>query len=97
MSFGKTLLRLLPKKQIQIGKTSKELEGIPEEYFESQDRVLVVAKQTADCEHPVLVREIPPTRMQCPTCFETTLSGLSYCDKCGAALVKSESTKGEDR
>ena len=97
MSLKKTLWKLLPKKQIQIGKTSKELEGIPEEYFESQDRVLVVAKQTADCEHPVLVREIPPTRMQCPTCFETTLSGLSYCDKCGAALVKSESMKGEDR
>ncbi len=97
MAFGKRLWRLLPKKQIQIGKTSNELEGIPEEYFEAQDRVLVVAKQTADCEYPVLVREIPPTRMQCPTCFETTLSGLSYCDKCGAALVKSELTKGEDK
>ena len=97
MAFGKRLWKLLPKKKIQIGKTSNELEGIPEEYFESQDRVLVVAKQTADCEYPVLVREIPPTRMQCPTCFGTTLSGLSYCDKCGAALVKFESMKGEDR
>lgn len=90
MSLGKTLLKLLPKKQIQIGKTSSELEGIPEEYFESEDRIYVVAKQTADCEYPVYMREIPPTRMQCPTCHETTLAGLSYCDKCGAALTKNE-------
>ena len=97
MSFKKTLWRLLPKKHIQIGKTSHELEGIPEEYFEVQDRISVLAKQTADCEYPVLMREIPPTRMQCPTCYETTLSGLSYCDKCGAALIKSEGTKSEDK
>lgn len=97
MSLKRTLWRLLPKKQIQIGKTSHELEGIPEEYFEVQDRISVLAKQTADCEHPVLMREIPPTRMQCPTCYETTLSGLSYCDKCGAALIKNEVTKSEDK
>ena len=97
MSLKKTLWRLLPKKHIQFGKTSHELEGIPEEYFEVQDRISVLAKQTVDCEHPVLVREIPPTRMQCPTCYETTLSGLSYCDKCGAALLKNEGTKSEDK
>ncbi len=89
MAFGKKLWRLLPKKQIQIGMTSKELEGIPEEYFEEKDGVQVVAKQTADCEYPVLVREIMPTRVQCATCHETTLAGLSYCDKCGA-LIKNE-------
>ena len=87
MSLRKTLYKLLPKKRIQIGKTSEELEGIPAEYFEVKDRVYTVAKQTADCEHPVLVREIPPSRMNCPTCHETTLTGLSYCDKCGAALI----------
>ena len=97
MSLKKTLWRLLPKKHIQIGKTSHELEGIPEEYFEVQDRISVLAKQTVDCEHPVLVREIPPTRMQCPTCYETTLSGLSYCDKCGAALIKNDRTKSDDK
>ena len=97
MSLRKTLWKLLPKKRIQIGKTSKELEGIPEEYFDAKDSVSVVAKQTADCEHPVLVREIPPTRIQCSVCYETTLAGLSYCDKCGAALRKNESTKSEDR
>ncbi len=90
MSLRKTLYKLLPKKQIQIGKTSEELEGIPAEYFEAKDHVYVAAKQTADCEHPVLVREIPPSRMNCPTCHETTLTGLSYCDKCGAALIKNE-------
>ena len=90
MSFRKVFLKLLPKKHIQIGKTSEELEGIPAEYFEAKDHVYMVAKQTADCEHPVFVREIPPTRMQCPTCHETTLEGLSYCDKCGGALIKSE-------
>lgn len=90
MSLMKTLFKLLPKKQIQIGKTSNELEGIPEEYFESNDRISVMAKQTADCEYPVLMREIPPTRIQCSTCHETTLAGLSYCDKCGAALVKND-------
>lgn len=97
MSLKKTLWKLLPKKQIQIGKTSKELEGIPDEYFEAKDRVYVLAKQTADCEHPVLMREIPPTRVQCSTCYETTLAGLSYCDKCGAALIKSEVTKSEEK
>ena len=90
MSFGKTFWRLLPKKQIQIGRTSKELEELPEEYFIAKDRVYVAAKRTADCEYPVLIREILPTRMQCPTCHETTLEGLSYCDKCGAALRKKE-------
>ena len=97
MSFRKALWKLLPKKQIQIGQTSKELEGIPEEYFDAKDRISVLAKQTADCEHPVLLREIPPTRMHCPTCHETTLSGLSYCDKCGAALKKNEEAKSEDK
>jgi len=97
MSFRKTLWKLLPKKKIQIGKTTHELEGIPEEYFDAKDSVSVVAKQTADCEHPVLVREIPPTRIQCSVCYETTLAGLSYCDKCGAALRRNESTKSEDR
>ena len=97
MSFRKALWKLLPKKQIQIGQTSKELEGIPEEYFDAKDRISVLAKQTADCEHPVLLREIPPTRMHCPTCHETTLSGLSYCDKCGAALIKNEEAKSEDK
>lgn len=90
MSLKKTLWRLLPKKHIQIGMTSRDLEGIPDEYFDAKDRVSVVAKQTADCEHPVLVREIPPTRIQCPTCYETTLAGLSYCDKCGAAMKNNE-------
>lgn len=90
MSLRKTLYKLLPKKQIQIGKTSEELEGIPAEYFEAKDRVQVLAKQTADCEHPILLREIPPSRMSCPTCHGTTLTGLSYCDKCGAALVNKE-------
>ena len=97
MSLRKTLWKLLPKKRIQIGKTSKELEGIPEEYFDAQDRITVLAKQTVDCEYPVLMRELPPTRTQCPTCYETTLAGLDYCDKCGAALRKNESTKGEDK
>ena len=97
MSLKRTLWKLLPKKQIQIGKTNSELEGIPEEYFDVQDRITVVAKQTADCEHPVLVREIPPTRVQCSTCYETTLAGLSYCDKCGAALIKKEETKSEEK
>ncbi len=97
MSFRKTLWKLLPKKQIQIGQTSKELEGIPDEYFDVRDRISVLAKQTADCEHPVLLREIPPTRIQCPTCYETTLSGLSYCDKCGAALTKNDESKSEDK
>lgn len=90
MSLRKTVLKLLPKKQIQIGRTNEELEGIPAEYFATEDRISVVAKQTADCEYPVLVREIPPTQMNCPTCHEATLTGLSYCDKCGAALTKNE-------
>lgn len=88
MSLRKTVFRLLPKKRIQIGKTSEELEGIPVEYFEAKDCVHIVAKQTADCEYPVLAREIPPTQMSCPVCHEVTLAGLSYCDKCGAALIK---------
>ena len=91
MSLGKTLLRLLPKKQIQIGKTNKELEAIPPEYFKDGDEVRVVQERTEDCEHPVLVREILPTRMKCPTCGETTLAGLSHCDKCGAILIKKQS------
>lgn len=90
MSLRKAFLRLLPKKQIQIGKTSEELEGIPLEYFKAKDTVKVLAERTKDCEYPVLMRELPPTRMVCPTCRETTLSGLSHCDKCGSILIKGE-------
>ena len=90
MAFGKRLWKLLPKKQIQIGKTSEELEGISEEYFTAEDAVKVMKSRTEDCEYPVLFREIPPTKMLCPTCHETTLAGLSHCDKCGAGLTKKE-------
>ena len=91
MSLGKTLLRLLPKKRIQIGKTNEELEGIPSEYFKTGDEVQVLQDRTEDCDQPVLLREIPPTQMNCPTCGETTLAGLSHCDKCGAGLIKKQS------
>lgn len=91
MSLGKTILRLLPKKRIQIGKTNEELEGIPSEYFKTGDEVQVLQARTEDCDQPVLVREIPPTQMSCPTCGETTLAGLSHCDKCGAILIKKQS------
>lgn len=91
MSFGKALLRLLPKKRIQIGITSKELEEIPPDYFKSGYPVQVMQSSTADCEYPVLIREILPTQMNCPTCGETTLAGLSHCDKCGAVLTKKQS------
>ncbi|MGN1083975.1 MAG: hypothetical protein ACI4QX_03160 [Lachnospiraceae bacterium] len=90
MPLRKAFLRLLPKKRIQIGKTSEELEGIPSEYFKAKDTVTVAAKCTEDCEYPVLTRELPPTQMICPTCRETTLAGLSHCDKCGAILIKNE-------
>lgn len=90
MSFGKALLRLLPKKRIQIGRTNEELEGIPSEYFKSGNEVFVLQEHTEDCEYPVLMRELPPTQMNCPTCRETTLAGLSHCDKCGAILIKNE-------
>lgn len=88
MSFRKMIFRLLPKRRIQIGKTSKELDSVPAEYFEAKDCVRVVARQTADCEYPVLLRELSPTQMNCPVCHEITLAGLSYCDKCGAGLIK---------
>jgi len=90
MSLGKSLLRLLPKKRIQIGRTNRELEGIPSEYFKTGDEVYVLQTCTEDCDQPVLVREILPTQMSCPTCGETTLAGLSHCDKCGAGLIKKQ-------
>lgn len=90
MPFGKTLLRLLPKKQIQIGKTSAELEGVSQEYFTAGDTIRVLAKCTNDCEYPVLQREIPPTQIICPVCKEVTLAGLAHCDKCGAMMKKEE-------
>lgn len=90
MSLGKALLRLLPKQRIQIGRTNEELEGIPPEYFKTGDEVRVLKAGTEDCDQPVLVRELLPTRLCCPTCGKTTLAGLSHCDKCGAILIKKE-------
>lgn len=90
MFFRIVLLRILPKKKIQIGKTSHELEGIPEEYFQTAEKTRVVAKNTQDCEYPVLERDLMPTRTVCPVCKETTLVGLDYCDKCGVKLSKEE-------
>lgn len=88
--FRKTLMRLLPKKRIQIGKTSAELEGVSQDYFAQGDSIRVLAKCTNDCEYPVLLRELPPTQLQCPVCKEVTLAGLVHCDKCGALIKKDE-------
>lgn len=88
MPVFKSLIRLLPQKQIQIGKTSSEIDGVGQEYFETKDSIRVLAKCTPDCEYPVLQREIPPTQILCPVCKEVTLAGLEHCDKCGSKIVK---------
>lgn len=90
MPFGRTLLRLLPKKKIQIGKTSSELDGVGTEYFSEGRAVRVLANCTDDCEYPVLWREILPTQVLCPVCKGVTLAGLTHCDKCGALQKKEE-------
>ena len=88
MSLGKTMLRLLPRKKIQIGRPGNELDGISSEYFQGKEGVRELRTHTEDCEHPVLFREIFPTQISCPVCRKTTLAGLSHCDKCGAILMK---------
>ena len=80
------LVRLFPKKTIQIGKTTEELERLSEEYFKEQAGETVETQETEGCEYPVLEREILPEKILCPDCGGVTLEGLDYCDKCGADL-----------
>ena len=80
------LIKLFPKKTIQIGKTTEELEGLSEEYFKELPDEVTEQKSEENCEYPILEREILPEKILCPDCGGITLEGLDYCDKCGADL-----------
>lgn len=80
------LIKLFPRKTIQIGKTTEELDGLSEEYFKELPNEVTKIIVTEDCDYPVLEREILPEKILCPNCGGITLEGLDYCDKCGADL-----------
>ena len=80
------LIKIFPRKTIQIGKTAEELEGLSEQYFKELPNEGTEQLSEADCEYPILEREILPEKIICPDCGRITLEGLDYCDKCGADL-----------
>lgn len=82
----KRLIKLFPKKTIQIGKTAEEIEALSEEYFKETSAEVQEEKTEGSCDYPVLEREILPEKIICPDCGGITLEGLDYCDKCGADL-----------
>lgn len=83
----KRLIKIFPRKTIQIGKTAEELEGLSEQYFKELPNEAVEQTFGEDCEYPILEREILPEKIICPDCGRITLKGLDYCDKCGAFVL----------
>lgn len=80
------LIKLFPRKTIQIGKTTEELERLSEQYFKELPNEGTEQLLEEDYEYPILEREILPEKIICPSCGRITLEGLDYCDKCGADL-----------
>ena len=80
------LIKLFPRKTIQIGKTTEELESLSEQYFKEMPNEVTEQMSEEACEYPILEREILPEKIICPECGRITLEGLDYCDKCGADL-----------
>ncbi len=94
MGFFKQIMKLLPKKRIDITELEWEKErlrkrlaaeeaarGVTERAREAEPEA-----EDPNQEYEILEREILPERIVCPSCGNITFEGVERCDRCGKEL-----------
>lgn len=101
MTLINKLLRVLPKKRVDVLEVEKKLNSAKIEPVQTikKDEIpsdcvskAVSSKPESEDgmvngEYEILEREIMPEKIICPDCGGLTLEGLDFCDKCGGDLT----------
>lgn len=83
MAFWRKLFRILPKQQIYIEGNITKDEASRAEILEGELKPIKTYFD-ADCPYEIVEREIAPARYKCPECGAVVLSGMDFCNHCGA-------------
>ncbi len=93
MGFFKQIMKILPKKHIDITELEWEKERLRKrQAAEEAARGLYGQKEEEEENddpervYEVLEREILPERIVCPACGNITFEGVERCDRCGKEL-----------
>ena len=95
MTFVNKLLRIIPKKRINIEELERKsvqlkvapAQTIRRDGLKTESHSLKEPKDAIEEEFEIIEREIMPEKIICPDCGGITLEGLEYCDKCGGDLT----------
>ena len=95
MTFVNKLLRIIPKKRINIEELERKsvqlkvapAQTIRRDELKTESHSSKEPKDAIEEEFEIIEREIMPEKIICPDCGGITLEGLEYCDKCGGDLT----------
>jgi hypothetical protein len=101
MTLINKLLRILPKKQVDVLEMDRKLNSVKIEPVQTIKKDAINTEHNSknpqeasqECdgmingEYEILEREIMPEKIICPDCGGLTLEGLEFCDKCGGDLT----------
>lgn len=101
MTLMNKLLRVLPKKQVNVVEVDRKLNSARIEQVQTVKKDVMnlehLNKTIQDSspeqegmvngEYEIIEREIMPEKIICPDCGGLTLEGLEFCDKCGGDLT----------
>lgn len=101
MTLVNKLLRVFPKKQVDVQEMDRKLNSVKIETVQTVKKDAIntehMSKTTQETsqesdgmingEYEILEREIMPEKIICPDCGGLTLEGLEFCDKCGGDLT----------
>lgn len=101
MTLINKLLRVLPKKQVDVLEMERKLNSVKLEPVQTVKKDAINTEHSSKTNHEtmqesdgmingeyeILEREIMPEKIICPDCGGLTLEGLEFCDKCGGDLT----------
>lgn len=87
MSIWKRLFKVLPKKKIYIEGSVNREEQAETEILEGEIGPIKVTFDK-NCEYEIVEREIKPAKLTCAQCGAVVLSGMDFCNRCGAEQKK---------
>jgi hypothetical protein len=101
MTLINKLLRVLPKKQVDVLEMDRKLNSVKLAPVQTVKKDAINAEHASKTtqetsqesdgsingEYEILEREIMPEKIICPDCGGLTLEGLEFCDKCGGDLT----------